>query len=260
MVKFHRLDPPARLEELRGQQVAIGGDVEHRQGLPACKPGRERMLAGLQRLAGRPDVLQSPPVVRKAHGIVRRGARRVCEHVAFGPFHGSVGHAQVLVVHPPRRSGHVLPSRREPAIHGAAEGDPRVRRPDAGSPGRATVEDAVLRVDGHIRPGALGDGRGRQPERPRPHHGDILRATGERCPHNRHTGAPRERPTAAAVAVVMNHQLVADGLGVHPRSCGAERTQAHRDPRQPPNVRTDRRELRRLTEPRPRPPGGRTAP
>src|SRR5687767_6003115 len=47
--------------------------------------------------------------------------------------------------------------------------------------------------------------------------------------HRDRAGAPRQRPTAAAVAVVVHHERVADALGIEARTSGTKGAQAHRD-------------------------------
>ena len=51
-----------------------------------------------------------------------------------------------------------------------------------------------------------------------------------------------QRPAGAAMAVVVHHQGVADGLGVQPRAGRPERTEADREVEQPLGPRPDRGE------------------
>ena len=72
--------------------------------------------------------------------------------------------------------------------------------------------------------------------------GDVARAIGHGVTRRQRGRPPGQRPAAAAMAVIMDDALVADGFDIEARPGGAERTQADGDMGHPPDVHAQRRE------------------
>ncbi len=133
----------------------------------------------------------------------------------------------------PGGAGHLLPLCGEGDWCVFGERDPGVGRPGAGGAEAAGFGRAILGVDGDgTGARALGEDGGGQSEGSAADHRDVgLRrfAAGEREVEGDLAGAPGERPAGAAVAVVVDHELVANLFGFDARTLRAEGPGADRD-------------------------------
>ncbi len=165
-----------------------------------------------------------------------------------GPLHRRARHAVEALVHEERRPRHRLPLRRERGAHGRSERHARVRRPASCSARAARVRRTLLCIDGDASAGPLQHRRRGQPHRTRAQHRDVGCAIRRlhRLLRRHHRGTPRERPPAAAMAVVVHDRLVAHFLDIEPRPGRPKRAQAHRDAEDAVGMRADRNQRRVL--------------
>ena len=150
----------------------------------------------------------------------------VGEGVAIGELDGVAGQAEETLVVVPGGAGHLLPLGGKAGAGVFREGDAGVRGPGAGGAEGARLGRAVLGVDGDgSDAGALGQDGGGQAESSAADDGNVgLRgvAAGEGEIERDGSGAPGERPAGAAVAVVVDDELVAYPLGFDAWALGAE--------------------------------------
>ena len=173
-----------------------------------------------------------------------RRCAAVREIIVIAEFDRMARQANVSEKRLPREPRHAFPRLAKTGPRRRREGDARVRRPPAVGAHRSRPRQKVARIDRHLHARPLrGNGRA-QPNNAAPDdgHGVGQNRSGF---FNRDVGrAPGQRPTAAAVAIVVNDELVADGLGVQPRSHGPEGPQAAPDVDDPLRTQAVRRQRR----------------
>jgi hypothetical protein len=80
-----------------------------------------------------------------------------------------------------------------------------------------------------LRAGALRHDGGGKTNSAAAYHRDFARTVHQRPLHGEIGGTPGQRPAAAAVTVIVNHQRVADLFGFDTRPLGAEWPETHSD-------------------------------
>ncbi len=248
-MEFPPPDLAARQQEIGHQGVAVVGDVEHQVGAAGDPRRRERRGLRRERFGVRHQIEDTVAIVgegqARSFGACRgRGRGRVIDVVAVDELDGISGQAEIGPVGLERGARHLLPKLGEAGRDRCGQGDAGMRREHACRPGRTGLGQEVPGVDGHLGAGALGGDRRGQPERAAADHRHPLGAGGHRLANRDLGRAPRQRPAAAAVAVVVHHQRGPDLLGVEPGPRSPERTKADRQVEQALGACAQRREPR----------------
>lgn len=170
----------------------------------------------------------------------------IVDKIAVGPLDRVAGQAEEALVHGVGGAGHGLPLGGEGEGRGVDEGDAGVGCPGACSAGGADERRAFAGVDGDLQTGALRGKGGGEAESTAAEDGEFAEGglSSEGSPDGDLGRAPGERPAASPVAVVVDDELVAEALGVHARTGGAEGAQADGDAEDAVEVSADRGEGR----------------
>jgi hypothetical protein len=221
-------DLAAFAQEVVHQQPRVRDEVEGQLRVAAYVRHVERVLRGVQRHRARPHVADA----RFQLGVLwffialcegqRLVERNVGQQVAVVPFDRLAWQAQQTLIGLERGAGHGFPALHE-FRRGVFRGaQARVGRPHAGGCCRADLGRPVLAVDAHAQAGALRDAGGGQADGTAADDGDVLLARRQdqrQCFLGR---APGQRPSAAAMAVVVDNGLAVEALGLDARALRAE--------------------------------------
>ena len=181
-------------------------------------------MAGGERVVVRTELAPLGIQVADQLLLPPRLERLVGEDVVFEPADAELGGGKLLegAVGEPRRAGEerVGVGCAPRAVH-HRRGRPLPARDVRGRLGRE-----VLRVDRDLGAALLQQARGRQPHRAAAEHREARLSGLPRLVHGKLRRAPGQRDPAAAVAVVVDHGLVADLLRAHHEARRPERTEA----------------------------------
>ncbi len=154
--------------------------------------------------------------------------RHIRQGIAIAPFDRLAWQAEQGLISAKRDPRHLFPARLEIGCGVLAGADARIRRPHAGGIERAHVRQPLAGINAHAQAGALRCHRRGQPNRATADHCQLAhvcigRAHQSQCVFG---CAPRQRPTAAAVPVVVHHRLAPDAFCLDARTLRTERPRA----------------------------------
>ena len=155
--------------------------------------------------------------------------RNIGQGIAVGPFHRCPGQAEIGLEMAEGCAAHILPPAGKIDRQPLFQRDARCRRPGAGRARRADMGWPIARVDGDAGARALRQQRRGHAQRTGTDHADVAIATRQRLLDRDAARSPGKGPAAAAMAIIVDDQMVAHPFRVEARPGGTERAQTGGD-------------------------------